>query len=201
MGDFCIYLLTNSCCIKEISINFSFSCQFLFYCSQSIASHLEELKYTIRRVYFNNMIVSCRCDSFTLTDDGSGKWPYGGAIEAAKSMGAKVVEKVRKLRLILTKLIRMSFIFENWNGILNEYNYACRRSGGNFVIIFLYARTLTGTGVDVDEVVKGMFCHRVLVKWRWMRPTRWSQHQPSCTTESSMRSMMVWPRPSVPCWD
>ncbi|KAG0725632.1 ES1, mitochondrial [Chionoecetes opilio] len=26
-------------------------------------------------------------------DDGSGKWPYGGAIEAAKSMGAKVVDK------------------------------------------------------------------------------------------------------------
>lgn len=29
-------------------------------------------------------------------DDGSGKWPYGGAIEAAKSMGATTVEKVRK---------------------------------------------------------------------------------------------------------
>ncbi|XP_045118306.1 glutamine amidotransferase-like class 1 domain-containing protein 3A, mitochondrial [Portunus trituberculatus] len=27
------------------------------------------------------------------TDDGSGKWPYAGAIEAAKGMGATVVEK------------------------------------------------------------------------------------------------------------
>ena len=27
------------------------------------------------------------------SDDGSGKWPYAGAIEAAKSMGANVVEK------------------------------------------------------------------------------------------------------------
>lgn len=35
--------------------------------------------------------------SFILSDDGSGKWPYGGSIEAAKSMGAKTVEKVRRL--------------------------------------------------------------------------------------------------------
>jgi hypothetical protein len=29
------------------------------------------------------------------TDDGKGKWPHAGAIDAASAMGANVVEKVR----------------------------------------------------------------------------------------------------------
>lgn len=35
-----------------------------------------------------------------LTDDGSGKWPYAGSLEAAKALGANVVEKVKLPRLV-----------------------------------------------------------------------------------------------------
>lgn len=31
---------------------------------------------------------------YFFTDDGSGKWPYAGSIEAAKALGANTVEKV-----------------------------------------------------------------------------------------------------------
>jgi hypothetical protein len=32
---------------------------------------------------------------FFLADDGKGKWPHAGAIDAACQMGANVVEKVK----------------------------------------------------------------------------------------------------------
>lgn len=64
--------------------------------------------------FFISIIGSCECHLSTLTDDGSGKWPYGGAIEAAKSMGAKVEEKVRRLLVIFKALMSLqSFMPEN----------------------------------------------------------------------------------------
>lgn len=35
--------------------------------------------------------------SFYLADDGKGKWPHAGAMDAASQMGANVVEKVKTI--------------------------------------------------------------------------------------------------------